>query len=49
MNLDLVEHYKKDGMRNAIRFTLIWGKVWGPNFVQALDYIILKSVDHFLK
>ena len=48
-NFDLEEHYKKDGMRNASRFTLVWGKLWCPNFVQDLDYSIFKSVDHCLK
>ena len=49
MNFDLGEHYKKDGMRNAIRFSLVWGKVWCANFVQVLDYSIFKGVDHCLK
>ena len=42
MNFYLGEHYKKDGMINAIRFTLVWGKLWYPNFVQVLDYTFLK-------
>ena len=27
VNFDLGEHYKKDGMRNAIRFTLVSGEL----------------------
>ena len=28
---------------------LVWEKLWYPNFVQVLDYIIFKGVDNCLK
>ena len=28
---------------------LVWREFWCPNFVQVLDYSILKDADHYLK
>ena len=39
----------KDRMRNGIRFTLVWGKLWCPDFVKVLDKSIFKGGKHRLK
>ena len=28
---------------------LVWGKLWCPNFIQVIDYIIFKDINHYLK
>ena len=33
----------KSGIEDAIRFTLVWGKLWCPNFVQVRVIVFLKA------
>ena len=36
-------------MDSPLDLPLVGGKLWYPNFVQALDYTIFEGVDHCLK
>ena len=35
--------------RMSVDLSLVWGKLWRPNFAQVLEYSISKGVDHCLK